>query len=531
MRRAVAWTWIVVAGVWALGQGLLARQIPPYGGAPEFVADLAARRAKTMAALDAGTVMVLWSTPERLYANDVNYEYHPDPNLFYLSGVPEAETILVLVPGARTKNAWLFVRPANTTRELWNGHVPTAAEITAMSGVENVRVTSAFQPFIEALLAGTAPPDFTADQASTEFDALFAAEKAGTAKLAILERVTAAGGRRGGGAGAAAPGRAAGAGAGGAAAAPVFTPEPGSHAAWAIDLAKKFPGVTATSVAQVLTTQRQLKTPYEQKVLRRSVEISAEAHIEGMRATRPGRWEYEVEAAIEYWYLKNGAMSWGYPSIVGSGPNATTLHYQASTRQMKNGDLLLVDAAANFQGLTGDITRTYPVNGKFTATQRAIYELVLAAQEAGIAAVKRGGRAADVTDATRDVFAKGLYDLGLITENTPGPKQTQQVSWWYPHGPTHGIGLDVHDPLGTFEPGAAFTIEPGLYIRPDTLENLPKTPEYEAIVAKLRPAVEKYKNIGVRIEDSFLFTDTGLVMLSSKTPRAIADLEKIVGKN
>ena len=157
--------------------------------------------------------------------------------------------------------------------------------------------------------------------------------------------------------------------------------------------------MTAATCARSLTTQRQIKTPYEQKVLRRSVEISAEAHIEGMKAARPGRWEYEVEAAIEYWYMKNGAMSWGYPSIVGAGPNATTLHYEKSTRQMKNGDLLLVDAAANFQGLTGDITRTYPVNGKFTREQRAIYELVL--RGAGSRHRRREARAPDGRDHRR----------------------------------------------------------------------------------------------------------------------------------
>ena len=485
-------------------------QLPPFGGADAFKADLEARRAKIMATLGPETVLVMWSAPERVYANDVNYEYHQDPNLYYLTGIEQQETILVLVPGAKSQRAWLFVRPGDPRRELWNGHVLTTAEAGAMSGITQVRTVDKFEPFLDALLAGSVPE--TPEVDPSEFVALFDAVKQGTAKLAILDRVT-GGGRGGRGATPAAP----------------APPEPGSRGAWTVAMAAKHPGVTATSVAQVLTTQRQLKTPYEQQLLRRSVEISAEAHIEGMKAARPGRWEYEVEAAIEYWYMKNGAMSWGYPSIVGSGPNATTLHYEASTRQMKDGDLLLVDAAANYQGLTGDITRTYPVNGKFTKAQREIYDLVLAAQDAGIAAVKRGGRAADITAATRVVFAKGLLELGLITEATAGPVQNQQVSLWYPHGPTHGIGLDVHDPLGTFEPGAAFTIEPGLYIRQDTLDNLPKTPENAAFIEKVRPAVEKYKNIGVRIEDSFLFTDSGLVMLSSKTPRKASDVEKIVG--
>jgi Xaa-Pro aminopeptidase len=228
--------------------------------------------------------------------------------------------------------------------------------------------------------------------------------------------------------------------------------------------------------------------------------------------------------------MKNGAMSWGYPSIVGSGPNATTLHYESSTRQMKNGDLLLVDAAANFQGLTGDITRTYPVNGKFSPAQRDIYELVLAAQDAGITASKNGAPVSGITQACRTVFAAGLLKLGLITEANAGPAQNAQVSRWFTHGPTHGIGIDVHDPLGqTLVAGSAFVIEPGLYIRPAALDELPKTPENTAFIEKVGAAVQKYKDIGVRIEDSFLMTDQGVIRLSAKAPRLVADIEKVVG--
>ena len=310
-------------------------------------------------------------------------------------------------------------------------------------------------------------------------------------------------------------------------------PAAGSRAAWVAELQAKVPGIKACNALPIVFGQRQVKTAYEQKVLRRSVEISAEAHVEGMKAARPGRWEYEVEAAIEYWYMKNGAMSWGYPSIVGSGPNATTLHYGKSTRQMQDGDLLLVDAAANFQGLTGDITRTYPVNGKFTKEQREIYELVLQAQEAGIAAAKPGGTTAAITAACRAVFAEGLMKLGLITD-------ASQVSTWFTHGPVHGIGIDVHDPNPeTLVPGAAFVIEPGLYFPEYNLDNLvrrgrggaplPSPQDPGAIMALVKPVFEKYKNIGVRIEDSFLMTEQGLVNLSAKAPRQIADIEKVVG--
>ncbi|HXT68987.1 MAG TPA: Xaa-Pro aminopeptidase [Vicinamibacterales bacterium] len=489
----------------------LAGQLPPYGGAEEFRADLKARRAKAMAALGSESVLVAWSAPEKVYSTDVNYEYRQESNMLYLSGMTQEESILVLIPGAKTKREILFTREADPRREHWNGHTLTPAEVTAASAVTTVYPLTAFQPFIDGLFGGTGY-EMSPAEAVEEFGAVFGAVKAGKARLGIFEAVvtTTAG-----------PGKPA---------LELGSPIPGSKFEWAMRVVDRNAGVTPFNASVIARTLRQLKTPYEQKVLTRSVEISAEAHLEGMKAARPGRWEYEVEAAIEYWYMKNGAMSWGYPSIVGSGPNATTLHYGASTRQMQNGDLLLVDAAANFQGLTGDITRTYPVNGKFTPAQKDIYELVLAAQEAGITAAKMGAPANGIAQACRTVFAERLLKLGLITEATPGPAQNAQVSRWSTHGPTHGIGIDVHDPLGqTLEIGSAFVIEPGLYIRQAALDELPKTPENAAFIAKVAPAVQKYKDIGVRIEDSFLMTDKGLVRLSAKAPRLVADIEKVVG--
>ena len=208
-------------------------------------------------------------------------------------------------------------------------------------------------------------------------------------------------------------------------------------------------------------------------------------------------------------------------------PRFTTAHPRG---RCENGDLLLVDAAGNFQGLTGDITRTYPVNGKFSPAQRDIYDLVLKSQEAGMAAAKLGAPTPDIARTCREVMAEGLLKLGLITEATPGATQSSQVSRWFTHGPTHGIGVDVHDPLGqTLVAGSAFVIEPGLYIREAALNELPDTPENKAFIDKVRPAVQKYKDIGVRIEDSFLMTEAGLVRLSSKAPRQVAEIEKVVG--
>jgi Xaa-Pro aminopeptidase len=514
MRR---WSVLVLAcAAWVGAGAFVSTEIPPYGGAAAYRADLAARRAKAMEALGPESILVAWSAPARVYSTDVNYEYRQESNLLYLSGLTQEETILVLVPGAKTKREILFTREADARREHWNGHTLTSAEVTAQSGIASVYPLSAFQAFIDGLLSGTGY-QVSPDAAAAEFGTFFDAINAGTARLGVFERVGATAGRGGRAGGTGAP-------------APPPPPPPDSHAAWALDMQAKHPGVTAFNAASILSAQRQVKTDYEQHLLRRSVEISAEAHVEGMKAARPGRWEYEVEAAIEYWYLKNGALSWGYPSIVGSGPNATTLHYEASTRQMQDGDLLLVDAAANFQGLTGDITRTYPVNGKFTREQRDIYELVLRAQNAAIAALAPGVPASTTLEACRKVFGEGLLRLGLITEATPGQAQNAQIGRWLTHGVTHGIGLDVHDPLGqSLVVGSAFVIEPGLYIREAALNELPDTPENRAFIEKVRPAVMKYKNIGVRIEDSFLMTASGVERLSVKAPRDIADLEKTVG--
>ena len=484
----------------------IAGQIPPLGGAQAYTADLAARRTKTMATIGSNTVLVMWSAPRRLYSDDVHYEYRQESNLLYLTGIDQPDTILVLVPAAKSQREHLFVRRGDPLRELWSGHTLTADEVTARSGILNVhlqRETEAFDAFMAGLLDGS-PDKRPEGTPPAEFAVFSDALAAGRARVGVLARVD----------------RAPAEGADDSDALREFT--------WAREIERKYSTVKAFSAGQVLTTQRELKTAYEQSVLRRSVEISADAHVEGMRAARPGRWEYEVESAIEATFLKNGALSWGYPSIVGSGPNATILHYLSSTRQMQDGDLLLVDAAGSFQGLTGDITRTYPVNGRFTPEQRAIYDVVLRAQEAGIAAARPGGKVEDIVRAVRDVVGDGLQALGFVTAAS-GAERDAEINLWFPHGPVHGIGMDVHDPLGSLDPGAAFVIEPGIYIRPDALERYPKSSANPALVKRLTPLIDRYRYIGVRVEDSFLMTTNGPEMLSGRAPRRIADIERVVG--
>ena len=453
--------------------------------------DLKARRARVMERLTPETLAIFWSAPVQVYSHDVEYEYRQDSNLFYLTGIDQPETILVLMPGNATRREILFIREADPRREHWEGHVLTPDEAAAQSGIETVMTANQFEPFVAAMFSRRpmrGDPE--------EYAKFFTGLSEGRAKLALpLEPVS------------------------------NLSSPPGEARKFAVSLRERFLGFALEDVRPIVFDLRQVKTPYEQEVLRKSVAISSEAHKAGMRTARPGKFEYEVEAAIEEVYLRNGAMSWGYPSIVGSGPNATILHYNRSNRRMEDRDLLLVDAAANYRGYTGDITRTYPISGAFTREQRDIYQIVLAAQEAGMKAVKAGARTSEVQAACDAVLRDGLVKLGLVTD-----AKDMQFKIWSTHGVLHWIGMDVHD-VGsrrTIEPGMAFVIEPGIYIREGALDALPRTAENLAFIEKVRPMVQKYKNIGVRVEDSFLLTESGLERLSAPVPRTIEEIERFM---
>ena len=288
----------------------------------------------------------------------------------------------------------------------------------------------------------------------------------------------------------------------------------------------RFLNVAFVDTFPLISDQRQTKTSYEQTLMATSGVISSNAHMAGMATAKPGRFEYEVEAAIAQVYLANGAISWGYPSIVGSGPNSTTLHYNASSRQMQAGDLLLVDAAASYQGYTVDITRSYPVSGTYTEAQKDIYRIVLAAHDAAMRAATLGNKTSDVEKPSEEVVKAGLLKLGLITDASG-----EQFRTWYTHGICHWIGMDVHD-VGDYQrplaAGMTFVAEPGIYLRPQALEELPDTPENRAFRAAVAPVAEKYLNTGIRIEDSFLLTATGLKRLSAIVPRTFEEVERFM---
>ena len=463
--------------------------------------DLVARRSQLLQKLEPSSMLVLFSAAPKVYSNDVDYEYRQDSTLYYLTGIDQEDTVLVMVPGARTKRAVLFVRAPDARREHFNGHSLTKEEATARSGIETVYYTNEFEPFFDSMLERRPYGVRRGDQAArAEYDGFFTAVTDGKARIALLLQPR-----------------------------PGLSGQLGPAHEFANKVRERFIGVAVTDVTNLLWSLRQTKTSYEQKILTKSVEISSEAQRAGMRAAHPGAFEYEVESAIEAVYLKNGAMTPGYPSIVGSGPNSTILHYSRSSRRMQAGELLLVDAAGSYEYLTGDITRSYPVSGTYNEQQKEIYRLVLAAQEAGMQAARAGNKTADIEAAAEEVVKAGLLKLGLITD-----AKGDQFRTWYTHGICHFIGMDVHD-VGDYEqplgPGMAFVIEPGIYIREAALEALEPTAENKAFIEKVKPAVMKYKDVGVRIEDSFLLTESGLKRLSSPVPRTVEEVEAFMRRS
>ena len=290
--------------------------------------------------------------------------------------------------------------------------------------------------------------------------------------------------------------------------------------------------------AQVMRL-RGRKSPAELELIRGAAKVSAAAHKEVLHAIAAGMNEFEIQALAEYTFRRNGADGPSYGSIVGSGPNSTTLHYEQDDRFMKSGELLNMDMAAYYGGYSADLTRTVPVNGKFSAEQTEIYEIVFEAQAAAERQVRAGAPSRQPSDSATVVLKAGLASVGLIespdaTYDCGEGRSCPQFRLFYMHGLSHGIGLDVHDPdqmdSGKFDVGSVFTIEPGVYVRASTLEIIPQTPRNAAFLEKIAPAVKKYANIGVRIEDDYIVTPTGFERITADAPRTIEEIESEMAK-
>jgi Xaa-Pro aminopeptidase len=292
-------------------------------------------------------------------------------------------------------------------------------------------------------------------------------------------------------------------------------------------------------VRPLLGELRVIKNEYEISCLRKAIDITCEAHKAVLSHAEPGMYEYEIEGLIEYTYRQQGTQEIAFPSIVASGPNATILHYSINDRKVEPGDLILMDIGASYKHYAADVTRTIPVSGKFSKEQLEIYSIVLQAQKAAIETVKPGTGLRTLNERIIHVGSKGLFELGLISDVS----SKWQMRVWQMHGTSHWLGLDVHDdgPYDfkeskglVLEPGMVFTIEPGIYISRNVLENLdilfPHIPQAErdGFIEFIRPALEKYLDIGIRIEDDILVTDHGYEVLSSSAPKEVDEIEDLM---
>ncbi|MEO8333924.1 MAG: aminopeptidase P family protein, partial [bacterium] len=297
-------------------------------------------------------------------------------------------------------------------------------------------------------------------------------------------------------------------------------------------IASRHNGLKLRDAHDIVDQLRAKKSPAEIALLKKAAEISSEGHRAAMTLAEPTK-EYEIQAALEYAFMRLGGARPSYGSIVGGGVHGTQLHYMRDRGDVKPGDVVVMDAATEYEGYAADITRTIPVSGKYTAEQKALYQLVLDAQKAAERNSKPGMSAAAATDSSIVIREKGLAALGLIesedaqldmpwqTNCTQSPRSCRQSLFWMIHGISHGIGLAVHDPAQfytgdrTFKEGDAFTIEPGIYISTSMLASLPDTPRNRKFIAKVKPMVEKYENTGVRIEDDYIITANGLERISN----------------
>ncbi len=483
------------------------------------------RRAEVLGELADGAVGVVLSAPERQRSKDVDYEYRQSSYLYYLTGLTEPGSMLVLAPGGidvdgvRVREV-LFVPARSPMGEMWSGRKfgtdGAMRELGMELAVESSRMREILEPvlrehsiFVAGWPAGVVGSSSLGTQVAflREFAPAFEWPEgpAGYVQRAMLgvtsesayertrHRLQRTGGTR------------------------LFEDteaaemvqaflDAGSAEAWLTWRDENLPDyVDETRLPAVIDRMREVKTPEELTFLRRAIDITAAAHREALGAIRPGRYEYEVEAAIEFVFKREGAEATGFPSIVGSGENSVILHYQTNRRRMQAGDLVVMDIGAEYRGYSADVTRTAPVSGEFSAEQKAIYRVVLRAQEAAIAAATVGATFEDLNAAATAEIGSGLAELGLLAGE-------EQLGRFLPHGVSHYLGLDVHD-VGTYgplPPGAVITVEPGIYIAP--------APDVE----------ERWWNIGIRIEDDVLVSESGPIVLSAGAPKAVEEIESIM---
>ena len=414
------------------------------------------------------SVAIIPAAREATRSNDTNYRFRQDSDFFYLTGFEEPEAIAVIKPTDENKYT-LFVRPRDPEREIWDGRRAGVEGAVSDFGAHAAFPVAEFNGKLRDML----------DNAETLYYRLGVNRELDDTILREISAMRAVNRK------------------------PIHPPH------------------TIVDPATIVHELRVFKSPDELELMQTSADIAAEAHREAMKAARAGMHEYQIEALIEQVFRRRGAAGPAYTSIVGAGANATVLHYINNDGELRDGDLLLVDAGAEYKGYASDITRTFPINGRYTQAQRDIYDLVLKAQMQCVEMVRPGVTHEQLKQHSIEVLTEGMVELGLLKGDPEELIKEKKHEQFYMHGLGHMLGIDVHD-VGRYyygkesralEPGVVMTVEPGIYIAPGT-KDIP----------------EKYLGIGVRIEDDVLCTNNGPKVLTDKVPKQAEEIEELMAR-
>ncbi len=429
--------------------------------------EFARRRKALMAQMEPNSIAIVPAAPERIRSRDTDYHYRQDSDFLYLSGFEEPESVLVLIPGREHGEFVLFVRERNREREIWDGYRAGPEGACSDFDADDAFPIEDIDDILPGLLEGKQRVYYAMGK-----DADFDKRVMGWVN-SIRAKV-----RSG------------------------ATP-PGEF----LDL------------SHFLHDMRLFKSPAELRVMKEAAEISARAHVRAMKAAKAGVMEYQLEAEIIHEFHMSGARFPAYNSIVGGGKNGCILHYIENAAALKQGDLVLIDAGCELDYYAADITRTFPVSGKFSPEQKALYEICLNAQLAAIAVAKPGNHWNDPHETTVKVITQGLVDIGLLQGEVAELIEREAYKEFYMHRAGHWLGMDVHD-VGDYkvggewrvlEPGMVMTVEPGIYVAPDNER-----------VAK------KWRGIGIRIEDDVVITKEGNEVLTAGVPKTVAEIEALM---
>ena len=429
--------------------------------------EYATRRKDLMSQMQKNSIAIISSAPEKIRSRDTHYPYKQNVNLSYLCGFPEPESVLVLIPGRENGETVLFCRDKDPLRETWDGYREGPDGAVKNFGADDAFPISDIDDILPNLIEGKDRLYYAIGK-DPEFD------------KHLMDWINHVRSQRGNGA---------------------------------------LPPGEFVDLDHFINEMRLFKTAGEVKIMRKAGEISAKAHVRAMKASRPGVFEYQLQAEIEHEFAMSGSVGPAYSSIVGGGKNGCVLHYVENRDPLRDGDLVLIDAGCEYQNYAADITRTFPVNGKFSVEQAAIYDVVLKAQADAIAMIGPGIEYNKTNEATIRTITQGLVDLGLLQGDVDELIANEAHREFYMHGAGHWLGMDVHD-VGdykiegqwrVYEPGMVVTIEPGIYIAPGS-------PNID----------EKWHGIAVRIEDDIVVTKDGNENLTSAVPKERNEIEALM---